>query len=222
MAATSSSFFAVSGLRSTGRTTVYNHLKQSLPEIFPGREFAFLGNPFGRLHFPLTRPKSERQLDATTRLLRCWARLNEFCCKQLKPALEAGQVVVTDGFGLDGLLYSTACASEAETEDAVRLHHQLVRGRILPLSIQPPQYFIVRADHDKVDMWMACNPEVNKLDSVARQRFIVHQERMIEAYFNPATGQKATTLDTTELSREALAQVVAREIERTLKQPQAA
>jgi hypothetical protein len=163
-----------------------------LPERFPGQTFAFLGNPFRGLPFPLLLSERDREAHATTRLLWCWTRLNEFSVARLRPALAAGHVVLTDGFGLDALMYAAFNFDrEAENREASVLHHGLVQARIKAQGISPPEYFIMQADASLVDAWMMeYMPELTDLDPSIRAKFIVQQQSTIEEYFRPENGQR--------------------------------
>jgi hypothetical protein len=185
-------FFTVTGLRGTRRTTARKKLERLLPERFPDQTFAFLGNPFRELPFPLLLSERDKNVHATTRLLWCWTRLNEFSVSQLRPALDAGKIVLTDGFGLDALMYATGCVDcEVENREAEELHHGLVQVRIKAQGIVPPEYFIMQADANIVDKWMVeYLPELDDLDKEIRRKFIAQQQSVIQRYFLPINGQR--------------------------------
>lgn len=201
-------FFSVSGLRGTGRTTLYQKLKSTLPGAFPDIEFAFIGSPLGSLPLPLMWEQPEREKHATTRLFECWSRLNPFSIAKLRPNLKPGRIVISDGFGLDGLLYATAgCDCPKENAEAEDLHHQLVRSRIKTQDLPAPQYLLVQAAHQKVANWMLrSNPDLRESSSqLERERFIQHEERAIARYFQPENGQpRPFVLDATVYKMDAL------------------
>lgn len=185
-------FWAISGPRGTRKTTARKKLERLLPERFPGYTFAFLGNPFTELPFPLLLKERDRVAHATTRLLWCWTRLNQFSIDHLRPALDAGHVVLTDGFGLDALLFAASCVDcTVESLEAEKFHHQIVMARIKAQNIVPPEYFITQADVETVDAWMVeYQPELEQLDATARRAFIVRQQETIRRYFLPEYGQR--------------------------------
>ncbi|MHB1162961.1 MAG: hypothetical protein ACYCZZ_00300 [Minisyncoccota bacterium] len=136
--------FSVSGPRGAGRTALYEGLESTLPERYPNHAFAFLGNPFGTLEHPQYWGTNRRDILASSRLLECWAQLNEFVGKKLRPALDAGKIVFTDGFGLDVYLHATAyCYTDAnQCIETSALHHDLVTARLKRQNVEPPVYLL--------------------------------------------------------------------------------
>ncbi len=183
--------FSVTGYRGTGRSTLYNELRVNAPKRFPGVPFAFLGNPFADLPNPLLWSKAELEKPATTRLLECWARLDQVRSQALQPALKEGRIVITDGFGLDAFIYATSCVNcDADNDEAEQLHHALVDVRLKQWKIRPPEYLLVHADADLMDEAMCrAAPSVRRIHEAERLKLITHQERMIERYFDPTHGQ---------------------------------
>jgi hypothetical protein len=206
-------FFCVSGQRFTNRTNVYSRLKTLLPEKYPdlADDFAFLGNPFKKLPFPLMWDKEEREEDPTTRLFACWTDLNRFCVGTLRPALEAKQIIVVDGFGLDALLYSTAMVESSEQNDeARRLHSNFVASRLYEQQIPAPEYFITSADTNVVDNHlMKKHPLLKRIPILERRAFIRYEERAISEYFIKIKYQKTPNYIDASLTVEQMAESVA-------------
>ncbi len=184
-------FFSVSGQRHTRRTELYDRLKYLLPAKFPGKKFEFLGNPFGRLPFPLAWNERECKQDATTRLLECWTKLNEFCCSELRPLLKTDSAILAHGFGIDALLYATACiGSETQNDEAFRLHDGLVKLRLKEQGIGAPTYFITRADVTTLDARIVhAMPKLSGIARKKRHHFIRYEEKVLEQYFRRITNQ---------------------------------
>lgn len=188
-------FFAVSGMRGTGRTKLFKQLKSLLPDVFQDQTFAFFDDPFGELPHPLLWAREDHDLDPVTRLFDCWKHLNEFNMKLLRPALETYDVVVTDGYGLNALLYATAYDGDnhQSDEDAIEMHHHIVAGRVIKQGIQPPEYLITRGDCDTLTSYL--QRTVPDLSVEQCHAFIKKEEAIIDAYFQPDTGQKGQQLD---------------------------
>jgi len=104
----------------------------------------------------------------------------------LRPALEDPNVdvIITDGLGVDALLYSVACqACEIANDEAFRLHSGLVGVRLAEQGIAAPEYFITRADIETVDAALQQIPGMSTVDTPARHAFIHYEETMLTAYF---------------------------------------
>ncbi len=215
---------SVSGQRYTNRTELYERLKIVLPDRIPGQTFEFLGNPFNRLPFPLVESAEDREDSPATRLMGCWTKLNRFCDKKLRPLLTSDSVIITHGFGLDALLYATACAScDTENDEAIRLHNGLVNLRLHEQGIEPPEYFITRANKRTLDARMLeAIPELERLSQAARFRFIAYEENAIEQYFKRVKNQKKPHfIDADEPVEDMIEQVVS-VIDKRLRQRTAA
>jgi hypothetical protein len=214
-------FFSVSGLRGTGRTRLYHQLKSVLPGRFPEQTFAFIGSPFSSLPLPLMWEDPERDKHATTRLFECWSRLNHFSINRLRPQLERGRCVVSDGFGLDALLYATACCDcPVENHEAEDVHYMLVGVRLKAQKLPPPEYLLVQAPHSKVEGWiLLSNPDLRDLtNELERERFIRHEEHTIERYFRPENGQNTPfILDAAAHDMDALCEMAVAHIGRRLE-----
>lgn len=188
-------FGAVSGMRGTGRTKLFKQLKSVLPDHFRDQTFAFFEDPFGELPHPLLWAREEHALDPVSRLFDCWKHLNEFNMKQLRPALANFDVVLVDGYGLNALLYATACAGDNEEadDDAMEMHHHIVAGRVIKQGISPPEYLITRADCDTMTKYL--KETVSDLSIEQCHAFIRKEEAIIDQYFRPGTGQTGHMLD---------------------------
>ena len=204
-------FIAISGIRGSGRTRVYEELESLLPARFGGDQtFAFFKDPFGRLPHPLLWEPAVAAPDPATSLFDCWKVLNEFTVKQLRPALAAHDVVVVDGYGLNALLYATACISCNRMDaDASHMHHKIVEGRVLAQGIHPPLYFVTQADPGLMTRYL--KGLKSGLTEEQCHAFLNKETRIITEYFN-GTGQKGTLLSH-ELSIGDMAKIVSNEIE---------
>ena len=204
-------FLSISGQRYTHRTQLYNRLKKFLPDRFPGKNFEFIGSPFNRLPFPLVESTEDREDSAATRLMGCWTKLNRFCDKRLRPLLHSEAVIITHGFGLDALLYATACAKcQDENDEAIRLHNGLVHLRLHEQGVEPPEYFITRANVRTLDArMMKAMPELAAMAQSARIKFIRYEESAIREYFERIKNQKDPHfIDADDSVQEMVRQVV--------------
>lgn len=190
-------FFSVSGQRGTGRTDLYEKLRLVTRREFPNHTFAFLGNPLANLPCPLLWNKRQKKMPPTTRLFLCWAKLDQFAMTQLTAALQAADVVITDGFGLNAVLYATACSScETQNGHVFDIHHGCVKGRLKVQDISPPTYFITHADVATVDAWMLKKwPKLKDVPEFRRHAFIEYEERVICRYFDDKTQLEPYPLD---------------------------
>lgn len=210
-------------MRGTGRTKLFKQLKSLLPEQFGDQTFAFFEDPLGELPHPLLWAHEEKNLDPISRLLKLWATLNDFNIKRLLPGLNSHDVVVTDGYGLNALLYATACVgSNVEDDEATtRMHHHLVRARVLEQGIHPPEYFITMANSESQVGWLQSNMAALTLTVDECLTFIKKEERIIHDYFSPSTGQSGHMLESS-LSIDEMTQLVVNTIHNRLNQSQAA
>jgi len=185
-------YFSVSGQRYTFRTELYEKLRLLLPEMFPDQTFAFLGDPFPKLSFPLLWDEEERSLDPTSRLLLRWAEMNEFCSKKLVPALERGEIAVSDGFGINALLHATACSTcFKQNQGAFDFHNEMVGSRLRKQELPAPRYIITQADVKSVDRGMVrVNPRMGYIPMEERLAFIRYEERTIVRYFEEIDHQQ--------------------------------
>ncbi len=180
---------AVSGLRFTGRTPLYQKLELVLPKdpYLRECEFAFLGNPFGHLPHPILWDGNHMEF-GLSRLFECWGMLNEFTEKKWIPALRAGKIPVMDSCGLDAVLYATACHGCISNDtEVMHWHHRFVDGRLKEQGVSPPVYLITRGDTGKVTrVLMQSVPELSEAEVSA---FIEKELVIIREYFRPGGGQ---------------------------------
>lgn len=206
-------FFSVSGQRYTWRTELYEKLRLLLPETFPDQTFAFLGNPFPKLSFPLLWDEEEKKLDPTSRLFLRWSEMNEFCSKKLVPAIKKHQIVVSDGFGINALLHATACSTCVDqNRGAFEFHDEMVASRLRKQKIPAPRYIITQADIDSVDRNMLkVHPQMESTPREERVAFIQYEERTILEYFENIGHQEdpfflsSESLD--DMTEEAIAYI---------------
>jgi hypothetical protein len=200
---------AVSGLRGTGRTSLYKKLELVLPtdESFRGYDFAFLGNPFGHLPHPILWDGNHMEF-GLSRLFQCWGMLNEFTEKKWIPAIKAGQIAVMDSCGLDAVLYATACVDcTCDDAEVLSWHKRFVAERLNKQGVSPPQYLITRGDIKQVVRFI--RRQVPKLSGTDVRAFVEKELQIIRGYFNTGSGQHTPhyltpTLSGDEQLREAL------------------
>jgi hypothetical protein len=185
--------YSISGPPRSGRTSTFENTKLLCEKYYPQLPIVFLPDVFeGRPH-PLERPMKEREYHAVSRLLRNWGKLNESCLA-VRRELAAGNIVVTDGFGLDVYLDAVACKDCPEQKaEASLLHHYLVDFRVKEQGIPFPQYFTWRTWHGAL--------------SDALRSYHSSVEMEMARYFS-GTGQKEPIYldggDAVERSEEAL------------------
>lgn len=186
---TDCSFFAISGMRGSGRTRLFKELKSVLPQTFGDHKFAFFEDPLGGLSHPLLWAHDERRLHPTTRVFKCWASLNEFNVTQLKPAMTAHDFVFVDGYGLNAVLHATAYVGDnlEDDEEAAQMHHLIVGARVIGQGIQPPPYFVTLGDISALVGYLT--KMIPGITVAQCEAFIAKEESIIRKYFGPNTGQ---------------------------------
>lgn len=197
-------YFSVSGIGTARTSRLYHLLKD---ELKSDDRFTFVGNPFAGWKHPLVWAEEVRNLDSTTRLLNCWATLNEHVCKNIRPALNDGKIVITHRFGLDAVLYATALRDRAhENYEAEHVHHALVRMRIIEQQVRPPVYLIpCMQDLKKIRRdWMQYSPELKGVDEEALRNHVAYEKTVYERYFDPKKGQHPPHIFDAILSAEEL------------------
>lgn len=199
-------FFSVSGLRSTGRSTLYANLAKHAPEYFPDQRFAFIGNPFGSLPHPLLAEEMSRTLDPTTRLMQLWSVMNQFMVEKLLPALADDAIAISDGFELDAFLYAISGVYGKEFERVASLHHGLIDLRLREQSIRSPQYLLVHASDACVMNWATTSSELlAQTNPVMLRKHVAHERLAIQHYFGERHMQKPTIpLDAEHVSHAEL------------------
>jgi len=189
------SFFAISGMRGSGRTRLFKELKSVLPQTFGDHKFAFFDDPLGGLPHPLLWASDERGLHPTTRVFKCWAPLNEFNIMKLKPAMSEHDFIFVDGYGLNAVLYATAYVGDnlEDDEASAAMHHLIVGARVIAQGIKPPPYFVTLGNRSLlVDYLTKMVPGISALQCEA---FIEKEVRIIQSYFGPETGQTGHLFD---------------------------
>lgn len=182
-------YFSVSGIGTARASKLFHGLKEKLAD---DDRYVFIDNPFKGNPHPLMWDEMIRGQNPATRLLNCWATLNEVVCTQLRPALEKGKVVITHRFGLDALLYATANADQSdENFEAEKVHHHLVQLRIVEQQVKPPIYLIPRvADLSLVKSeWLAHSPALRDVKPDVLCEFIKREGQAQARYFDPRHGQ---------------------------------
>jgi len=198
---------------------VFNNCKERFTERFPRVHAAFLNDPFRDLPHPLLWAAGERDADPVSRLFKCWAYLNDFNMKVLRPALRTHDIVVTDGYGLNAVLYATACdPSNGSDTEVLSMHHSIVAARVRNQGIEPPEYFVTYAPPHIMVPYLKKNVSGDLSDDACVE-FIKKEEKIIEDYFVEGSGQKPRIqLDasmTTERMTETALSIMA---DRLLKQ----
>ena len=194
----------VSGLRFTGRTPLYQKLELVLPTVDDLREcdFAFLGNPFGKLPHPILWDGNHLEF-GLSRLFQCWGMLNEFTEKKWIPALKAGKIPVMDSCGLDAVLYATACHGCIVNDmEVMHWHERFVGERLKEQGVSPPIYLITRGDIKHVIRNLVRS--VPDLTESAARQFVEKELAIIQHYFRPGGGQHAPHYLKPTLSAEAM------------------
>lgn len=195
MSQDSCSFFAISGMRGSGRTGLFKELKSVLPKMFGDHKFAFFEDPLRGLPHPLLWAHEERKLHPTTHIFNCWALLNEFNVSQLIPAMASHDFIIVDGYGLNAVLHATAYVGDniEDDEAAAEMHHLIVRARVLAQGINPPSYFITLGNHQSLVGYLM--KTVKRITDAECEAFINKEERIIRSYFLPETGQTGHLFD---------------------------
>jgi hypothetical protein len=185
-------YFSVSGIGTARAADLYRQLQTNLGSKFPEHRFTFLDSPFRGLPHPLTWMISEREKHAVTRLMDCWALLNEHVDKQLRPALARGDIVIAHRFGLDAFLYATALSERGdENNEAALMHQDIVQSRIIRQGIRPPVYLIPKViDLNLIKSgWVEQSPALRRVSCDDLRAYVEYEWKMLERYFDPNHGQ---------------------------------
>jgi len=166
--------FAFSGQRANKKEDVFNETKRLIREEFPRLPVCFMDDIVSKKPLPIHWLGAHRALHPTTRLLAAFAEFNEAGVRKIKPAILAGNIVVTLRYGLDVFLDSIAETDcpQARNEASELWHKHLVPSRVIR-GTPKPQYLINQIKPT----------ESNVLEFCSRQ------ERDISEYFS-GTGQK--------------------------------
>lgn len=167
--------FAFSGPRANKKEEVFYEAQRLMREKHPDLPIQFMDNVVSKKPLPFHWDEQDRDLHPTTRLVKAFAEFNEAGVKMIRPAIEAGKIVVTLRYGLDVFLDSIAGTDceQAKAEAGELWHRHLVPARVIR-GTPKPQYLINR---------VLKPTESNVMDFCSRQ------ERDIEKYFE-GTGQK--------------------------------
>lgn len=193
-------FLCVTGLRGTHRTTVFNGLKARLEEAYPDLRIASFEDPFTELPHPIVWADKERRFHPVSRLFLAWAPMHERN-REIKAALaqepeHRPDIMIIDGYGANTVLYATACICgcvEAD-EEVLRMHHEIIRARIIEQGIFPPLYIITRADPEELVRYIRQTLGDHLPDSITDadiRAFILKEEAMLDQYFREGSGQTA-------------------------------
>lgn len=194
-------------MRGSGRTRVFNNCKERFAERFPRVRALFLNDPFKELPHPLLWAAGERDLHPVSRLFKCWSPLNDFNLKYLRPALEEYDLVATDGYGLNAVLYSTACDECEDTDDEViSMHHSIVAARVREQGIEPPEYLVTYAGPHILIPYLKKNVSDDLTDE-ACLAFIKKEEKIIRDYFDLGSGQKTPILLDASMTTDAMTEM---------------
>jgi len=203
----SAELFVVSGI-SLGLTShVYHELQTLLPERFPDRTFKFVGNPFKGWQHPLLWGETERDLHSCSRLLKCWTPLCELVCKEVSPALDRGDIVVTQRLGFDAVLYAISRmpsdAIDEEHERSIRRendqaeglhHHGIVHGVVKQNLKSLPWYFIPCARPEAITRdWIKRSHLLQEVEPEKLSAFVEYEQAAMNRYFHPNNGQNPPT-----------------------------
>jgi len=218
-------YFSVSGIGTARASELFHKLKQTLPDRLPDRNVVFVDNPFRGWPHPLVWAEDERSLEPSSRLLKCWTALNEVVCKKVRPALDSRSLVVTNRFGLDALLYATALEGCADGNcEAERVHHALVKLRIIEQKLPPPIYLIPRVENHVAikEDWLRQSPALSSVEPAELCRYLDHEEATIARYFDPRLGQNRPVFLEASLKLDQLCEAAIDAVKSTLRQRAAA
>ncbi len=202
---------AVSGLRFSGRTELYQQLELVLPKrSLRGCDFVFLGNPFGHLRHPLQWVRDGHKKYGVARLLECWAMLDEFTEDKWLPAVREKKIPIMDGCGLDAVLYATACLGCSRDDQVLEWHYRLVDGRLRGQGIAPPRYIVTASDYDSLLPRLRAEKIIDPtVDDTIVRHFIEKERATIDGYFTHQSQFKPYTLPSGISSAERLERAIA-------------
>lgn len=184
--------FAFSGQRANKKEEVFHETQRQMRAEYPHLPVIFMDNVVSKKTLPIHWSEAHRTLHPTTRLLRAFAEFNEAGVTKIRPAIAAGNIVVTLRYGLDVFLDSIAetDCQQARNEAAELWHKHLVPARVIR-GTPKPQYFINQMRPT----------EGNVLDFCSRQ------ESHIAEYFD-GTGQKPPIYLTGQTVKECAAEAI--------------
>lgn len=167
--------FSFSGQRANKKEEVFHETQRQMRAEYPHLPVVFMDNVVSKKPLPIHWSEAHRALHPTTRLVTAFAEFNEAGVKRVRPAIDAGNIVVTLRYGLDVFLDSIAetDCQQARHEATELWHKHLVPARVIR-GTPKPQYFI--------------NQVLRPTESNVLA-FCSRQERDIIDYFD-GTGQK--------------------------------
>ncbi len=189
--------FAFSGQRANKKEEVFYEVWRQVRENHSGLPIIFMDDIVSKKPLPIHWNEGHRALHPTTRLVQAFAEFNQAGIEKVRPAIAAGNIVVTLRYGLDVFLDSIAetDCSQAKSEAAELWHKHLVPARVIR-GTPKPQYLINQVLKPSED---------NVLNFCSRQ------ERDIKEYFE-GTGQRPpiylTGKNVGECAEEALRHIV--------------
>ena len=190
--------FSFSGQRANKKEDVFYEAQRLIRELHPDLPVIFMDDIVAKKPLPIHWSEAHRALHPTTRLVKAFAEFNEAGITKVRPAIEAGNIVVTLRYGLDVFLDSIAetDCSQAKSEASDLWHKHLVPARVIR-GTPKPQYLINQVLRPTED---------NVLDFCSRQ------ERDIKEYFE-GTGQKPpiylTGMTVQQCAEEAMQHIIA-------------
>jgi hypothetical protein len=166
--------FAFSGQRANKKEELFYETQRQMREQYPHLPVVFMDDVVSKKPLPIYWNAAHRALHPTTRLMMAFAEFNEAGVRKIRPAIAAGNIVVTLRYGLDVFLDSIAETDcpQARDEAAELWHKHIVPSRVIR-GTPKPQYFINQMRPK----------EGNVLEFCSRQ------EKDIREYFD-GTGQK--------------------------------
>ncbi len=185
--------FSFSGPRANKKEEVFYQVQQLIQKQHRDLPVLFMDDVVPKKPLPIHWSEAHRALHPTTRMLMAFAEFNEAGVKRVRPAIAAGNIVVTLRYGLDVFLDSIAETDclQARSEAAELWHKHLVPARVIR-GTPKPQYFINQ---------VLKPTESNVLD------FCSQQERHIRDYFD-GTGQKPPIYLTGRTVEECAAEAI--------------
>lgn len=223
--------YSISGGLGLGQSpAVFNEMQELLPKMLGRHEkrLAVLGSPYAGagFSFPLTLTEKENGYDVTSRILRCWVRLNEFNCKKLIPAVKEGKIVFMLRYGLDAVIYTgAACGCPELLADIEVAHHALVHARVVDKKIPPPRYIVPWLQPSMIDKVVTDERIArtkalrgSKTDEV--RTFIGSEQELISRYCSKENGQRTPwklngAHDASQMAEQAV-HLIVEDVERRL------
>ena len=165
--------FAFSGPRGSKKEAIFHEAKRLHREYHPEQPLAFV-EALNKMPHPQDWSPEHRALHPTSRLSLRFAEFNEAGIRVIRPAIEAGKIVVSLRYGLDVFLDALADTDcpQARKETFELWHRQLVPARVIR-GTPKPVYLIAQR----------LRPTEGNVEA-----FYSRQERDVLEYFDD-TGQ---------------------------------